>query len=177
MNKCTDLDMHIQLIAQHDYEALEALYEELADSIYRFSLMILHDSHLAEDAMQTTFMKIMANAKLYKPKTNPKAWIFAIARNVCMDICRAKIPVCDGNMLDSLSDNCVIDDLVDLIYVRDAVKKLTTIERDILSLYIFAGLKQIEISKIMNIPYVKVRSHYKYAIQKLRKDFGDQVDG
>ena len=76
-----------------------------------------------------------------------------------------------------MNENCVIDDLVDLISVRDAVQKLTTTERDILSLYIFAGLKQIEISKIMNIPYVKVRSHYKYAIQKLRKDLGDQVDG
>lgn len=177
MNKCANLEMYIRSIAKHDYEALEALYKELADAVYRFSLMILHDPHLAEDAMQTTFMKIMANAKLYRPKTNPKAWIFAIARNVCMDIYSAKIPVFDSTMLDSLNENCVIDDLVDLISVRDAVQKLTTTERDILSLYIFAGLKQIEISKIMNIPYVKVRSHYKYAIQKLRKDLGDQVDG
>ena len=38
---------------------------------------------------------------------------------------------------------------------------------------IFAGLKQIEIAKVLQFPYVKVRSHYKYAIQKLRKELSD----
>ncbi len=173
MDECTDLDMCIRLIARRDHTALEELYKELADPIYRFSLMILHDSHLAEDAVQITFMKIMANAGSYRPKTKPRSWIFAIARNVCMDLHSEKVPVIEDEILDSLTGNYDIDDLTDSISVRDAVKKLTTTEREILSLYIFAGLKQTEISKIMKIPYMKVRSHYKYAIQKLRKDLGN----
>ena len=84
--KQKNIDMCIRLIARHDYTALEEFYKEFSNPIYRFSLMLLHDSHLAEDAMQNTFVKIMANAKSYSPGTNPRAWIFAIARNVCMDL-------------------------------------------------------------------------------------------
>ena len=86
--KQKNIDMCIRLIARHDYTALEEFYKEFSNPIYRFSLMLLHDSHLAEDAMQNTFVKIMANAKSYSPGTNPRAWIFAIARNVCMDYCK-----------------------------------------------------------------------------------------
>lgn len=172
MNK-SELDMCVRLIAKHDNNALEDLYREFSDPIYRFSLMILHDSHLAEDAMQTTFMKIMDNAGLYRPGTNPRAWIYAISRNVCMDLYGKNVPVTDDDVLGSLPDNFIIDDLSESISVREAIKKLTATEREILSLYIFAGLKQTEISRIMNLPYIRVRSHYKYAIQKLRKDLGD----
>ena len=172
-NKCIDLDMCIQMISRQDHNALELLYKELANPIYRFSLMILKDAHLAEDAMQNTFMKIMANAGLYRPGTKPRSWVFSIARNVCMDLYKQKSPVVEESVLNSLSDNYSIEDLADIISVREAIDKLTITEKEILSLYIFAGLKQTEISKVMNLPYVKVRSHYKYAIQKIRKELGE----
>ena len=173
MNK-HELDMCVRLIAKHDNDALERLYHELSDPIYRFSLMILHDHHLAEDAMQTTFLKIMAGAGSYKPESNPRSWIFAIARNVCMDLCCMRVPVTEDEVLDLLPEKNDIGEVTESLAVREAVKKLTATEREILSLYVFAGLKQTEISKIMKIPYTKVRSHYKYAIQKLRKDLGDR---
>ena len=171
--KQKNIDMCIRLIARHDYTGLEEFYKEFSNPIYRFSLMLLHDSHLAEDAMQNTFVKIMANAKSYSPGTNPRAWIFAIARNVCMDLYNKKVPIVEDTVLHSFSDEYAIDTLNDSITVREAIQKLTEIEKEILSLYIFAGLKQIEIAKVLQFPYVKVRSHYKYAIQKLRKELSD----
>lgn len=173
MNKQIDLDKCICLIARQDDVALGILYEELADPIFRFSLMILGDAYLAEDAMQNTFVKIMKNTKLYKRGTSPKSWIFTIVRNVSMDLYKKKLPVVDDSILNSFPDDRSVENLADFISIRDAVNKLTIVEKEILSLYIFAGIKQIEIAKIMQISYIKVRSHYKYAIQKLRKELGE----
>lgn len=90
-----------------------------------------------------------------------------------MDLYNKKVPIVEDTVLHSFSDEYAIDTLIDSITVREAIQKLTEIEKEILSLYIFAGLKQIEIAKVLQFPYVKVRSHYKYAIQKLRKELSD----
>jgi DNA-directed RNA polymerase specialized sigma24 family protein len=52
--------------------------------------------------------------------------------------------------------------------VLAALQILTKQEREIVSLYVYAGFSQVEIAKELQIPYVKVRSQYGYAIKKLR---------
>ena len=83
------------------------------------------------------------------------------------------MPVVDDGFLESFSDNGMIDSLTDSIAVKEALSKLNSTEREIVSLYAFAGLKQTEIAKVMKMPYVKVRSVYGYAIKKLRKELAD----
>lgn len=167
-----DLDRCISKISRNDQFALEELYREYKNQIYRFALMTLGDSGLAEDAMQSTFLKIMSAAGTYKLGTNANAWIFSIARNTCIDIIKKKLPVSpDETETERLTDSFTMDDAVESIAVKEAVAKLSETEREIISLYLFGGLKQTEIAKIMGLPYVKVRSHYECAIKKLRKEF------
>lgn len=169
-NTGIDYDVCIRKISQQDQFALEELYREQRDPIYRFALILLHDQSLAEDAMQSTFLRIMASAGTYRLGSNPRAWIFSIARNVCTDIRKSKIPVAEDSVLNAVADDFLIDDLADSISVRQAVARLTAEQREIISLYIFGGLKQTEIAKVLNLPYIRVRSQYGYAIRKLRKE-------
>lgn len=169
-----DLDRCLSKIAQRDRYALEELYRAFAKPIYRYALMILQDTGLAEDAMHNTFLKIMAGAGTYRLGTNPRAWIFRITRNVCTDIHNSKLPLAEDPAVLTLADEHSIDDLAESIAVRDAVARLTVTEREILSLYLVGGLKQTEIAKIMKLPYVRVRSHYEVAIKKLRKELSDK---
>lgn len=162
----------IQRISVEDNAALEKLYREMKDPIYRYALMLLQDYSLAEDAMQVTFLKIMANADTYRPDGNAKAWIFAITRNTCHDLKKKNLPAAEDFILDRISEDRDIDDLTDVIAVKEALKLLTPIEREIMSLHVFAGFRQTEIAGIMGISYLKVRSHYGYAIKKLRKELG-----
>ncbi|MBE6709422.1 MAG: sigma-70 family RNA polymerase sigma factor [Ruminococcaceae bacterium] len=165
-----DLDLCIGKIARRDRFALEELYREYARPVYRFSLMTLQDPSLAEDAMQDTFLRIMAYSGTYKMGTNARAWIFAIAKNACTDITKKRIPTADDETMRQIGDDTVIEDAVDKAVISGAMAKLTTVEREVLSLYIYSGLKQTEIAKVMGMSYIKVRSHYKYAIEKLRKE-------
>lgn len=165
-----DFNTCIQRISVKDTAALESLYREMKDPVYRYALTLLHDHGLAEDAMQITFLKIMANADTYRSGITGKAWILAITRNTCHDLRKKKTPTIESEYLESISDDYSIDDLTDSIAVRDAFKKLTPVEREIMSLHIFSGLRQTEIAVVMKMPYVKVRSRYGYAVKKLRKE-------
>ena len=165
-----DLDRCISKIAHDDSFALEELYREFCDPIYRFALMNVRDHSIAEDIVQTTFLRIMAGAGTYRLGTNAKAWIFSVARNACKDLYKRKIPVVEYPYEETLADESSIDDLTDSITVRDAVAKLSILEREILSLYVFGGLKQPEIARILGLSYIKVRSKYNYALKKLRKE-------
>lgn len=169
-NEELDLDVCLGKISRQDEYALEELYRAFAKPIYRFSLMTVGDPMLAEDAMQDTFLRIMAYSGTYKMGTNARAWIFRIARNACMDVLNKRMTTTDDETMERIPSEHQIDDLTENIVLREAVSKLTDREREVLSLHIYSGLRQTEIASVMGIPYIKVRSHYKYAIQKLRKE-------
>lgn len=165
-----DFNTCIQRISVKDMDALEMLYREMKDAVYKYSLALLQDHGLAEDAMQITFLKIMANADSYRPGITGKAWIMAITRNTCHDLRREKLPVAEDEIIAGIRDEVLIDVLTDSIAVREAFRLLTPVEREVMSLYIFSGLRQTEIAHVMKMPYIKVRSHYGYAVKKLRKE-------
>ena len=165
------LDSCIRRLAQGDRDSFHTLYNISKDSVFLFALSIVKNYYTAEDVLQESMLHIAASAKNYKPNTNPKAWIFSITRNICLDVLksasRKDIP------LDEVQDSIQVNDNAYLALeatkdVMEALQVLSQQEREIISLYIFAGLRQTEIANTIQIPYVRVRSQYRYALKKLR---------
>ncbi len=168
------LDLCICEIAAGDREALSQLYIEMKDPVFRFALSLVRSRHLAEDIEAETFLNIMQSACGYKPGTNARAWIFAIARNCCMDCMKAnaKFSFVDNDSLDlQPTDANGLEQTENALLVLEAMKTLSETEQMIVSLYLYSGLKQTEIAKVLNIPYLSVRSKYGYAIRKLKRYF------
>lgn len=171
------LDLCICKIAAGDRDALRQLYNEMKDPIFLFALSLVQNHHLAEDIEEETFLNIMQSAHKYKAGTNARAWIFAIARNCCMDSMRAnaKYISIDNESLDLLpTDTDDFEQSENALLALEAFRVLNETERMIVSLYLYSGLKQTEIAKVMNIPYLSVRSKYGYAIAKLKHYFSQK---
>jgi RNA polymerase sigma factor (sigma-70 family) len=169
------IDLCIKEISCDNRDSLKRLYDEFKKPIFMFALSIVKDYQLAEDVMHDTFLNIMACAKNYRLGTNPKAWIFSIVRNVSVDHFKKqrKDVFMSSEEIEIISDvkfefqsNNTIDSI-------NALEILEPIEREIVSMYIFGGLKQTEIAKVIKLPYISVRSKYGYAIKKLKKYFSD----
>ncbi len=167
------IDLCINEISQGSEAALEKLYSEFRKPIFLFAMSILKNYPLAEDALQDTFLKIMASAKTYRLGTNPKAWIFSITRNVCVEFLKkSRMTLLDEEILETIVDERTAEDAVfDTLDSIECLAKLDSIEREIIVLYVFAGFKQTEIAKILGIPYIKVRSKYGYAAKKLKQHY------
>lgn len=168
------LDLCINEIATGNREALRQLYDEMKNPIFLFALSLVKNYQLAEDVEQETFLKIMQSARNYRPGTNAKAWIFSIVRNCCIDSMKANNK-CISIDIESLSaipaENNEIENTENALVAIEALSSLSADEQMIVSLYLYAGLKQTEIAKILSIPYLSVRSKYGYAIKKLKQYF------
>ena len=74
-----------------DSEAgLRAAYDALGSELYRMTYRALNDDGLAEEAVQETFLRAWRASDRYDPKRSSlRTWMFAIARNVTIDLARA----------------------------------------------------------------------------------------
>ena len=80
----------IHEIAQGNTDALEQLYKQYKDRVYRLALSLSHDMHLAEDITQDTFLHVQERARTYRREGSEAAWIIAIARNLTYDSLRRR---------------------------------------------------------------------------------------
>ncbi len=89
-----------------DSRILSELYKAYAREIYLYLYSLCKDSHLAEDLMQESFCK--AILALSPEHTNMRAWLYTVARNLCLnELKKRSREVCDENLPDfsgSVSD-------------------------------------------------------------------------
>jgi len=172
-----ELDRCLCGVAMGDRVCLRELYVSLKQPIYLFSLTLLRRRSDAEDIAQQTFLEIMSCAANYKPNSNPRAWIFTITRNLCMDFLKRNsrdIPT-DADYFKTFCGDRFIPDEKVLVY--EALDRLNHLEKQIVVLFIFAGFKQTEIARVLDISYIAVRSKYGYAIRKLKTFYQESPGG
>ena len=158
-------------IAAGEQEAFCALYDLTGGAVYAFSLSLLRHREDAEDAAQETFLKIRAAAHLYRPRGKPMAWIFTIARNICLMKLRqrsrfASAPVEEWRQEPDFSQ---IEDREDRIVLETAFRVLSEEERQIILLHAVSGLKHREVSELLRRPLSTVLSRYNRGLKKLRR--------
>lgn len=137
-------------------------YEQYRTGIYRFSLSILKDPQLAEDALQETFLRLLSG------KGNPdpgkeQAWLYRVARNICYDTLRKRKRETEE------ATNAPAPDAQNWEFL-ELIAPLSPKEQEIVSLKIIGGLTHKEIAKVMGLTTAGAKKRYERAIQKLRKE-------
>jgi len=73
-----------------DHTGFRAIYERYAPEVLRFQKRLLGDRHAAEDAVQDTFVRLHRGLKAYDGARPLRPYVFSVARNVAVDILRAR---------------------------------------------------------------------------------------
>lgn len=138
--------------------------------MFSYALSLLRSREDAEDAMQETFLKIRSAAHLYQPMEKPMAWIFTIARNICLMKFRKQkhvspVPV---EQLQEETGCSEISDREDRIVLETAFRILTREECQVIILHAVSGMNYREISELLQFPLSTVISRYHRSIKKLR---------
>ena len=84
------LDEALGKLAEGNDAAFDKIYEETRRTVYYIALSVVRERMLAEDVMQTTYLKVLGNASRYRRGTNAAAWIARIARNEALDLMRRR---------------------------------------------------------------------------------------
>ena len=67
---------------------IERIMDDYGNTLFRICLIMLGNSHDAEDAVQETLIKYLQKAPDFKDKEHEKAWFIKVASNKCRDILR-----------------------------------------------------------------------------------------
>lgn len=169
----SELSDYINRIANGDRTALKQFYDKYRKPIFWFAFSITKNHHLAEDAMQNTFIDIMKCAASVASNIKyPKEWLFTIVKNQSIKLIK-KEHWKELENIDDLSEILItydnLEHITDPIEEIESLKCLDPVELQVVVLYIYGGIKQTEIANILNLPYINVRSKYYCAVKKLKK--------
>ncbi len=171
----------IARVAAGDTRAMEYLYTRYARVVYGLALKILANAELAEDVVQETFWRVWNRAATFQVGSGAfAAWLFGIARNLCIDELRRQQarPSAPGAGSDALALDAIPDPQASMDEVTweaerrrlitSALSELPADQRQVIELAYFGGLSQREIADRLNNPLGTVKTRVRLALQKLK---------
>jgi RNA polymerase sigma factor (sigma-70 family) len=149
---------------------IDKLISQYGNSLLRMSYLYLKDIHLAEDAVQDTFIRVYKSYPQFKGDAELKTWIMRIAINVCKNYRRSswwkRVDVLES--LNSIpAEAGLIPDLRDDTLLLE-IMRLSPKYKEVILLFYYQDMTTREISQALNIPESTVSIRLKRAREKLK---------
>ena len=177
----------VQRLKAGDGLAFGLLVKRFERPLYAFLVRMVKDRHAAEDLFQETFVKIMKGISGFQDGRPLKPWVFTIALNLARNLFRKRDRRGSMYSLDaaggagdggdqSLAAALAAAGETPLTAaerqeasqrVREAVDQLPGVGREALVLFYFQGLRQEEISQVLDVPVGTVKSRIHNAMARL----------
>jgi len=135
-----------------------------------FAMSLSGKSDRADDLVQETLLRAMANINSFKPGTDMSAWLFTILRNLFRSEFRKRrreIEDADGNYLDSLKSPPEQHIRLEFKELFDALAKLPFVQSEALILVGASGFSYDEAAAICDIPVGTIKSRVNRARERL----------
>ncbi|HWB68603.1 MAG TPA: sigma-70 family RNA polymerase sigma factor [Solirubrobacterales bacterium] len=144
-------------------------YAAHAGELYGFATRSLGDAGLAEEAVQETFLRAWRAGNRFDPQIGSlRTWLFAILRNVVIDLGRAR--AARPGVAESDSEPSVepFEETLLAWQVEEAMRRIGDQHRRILVETYYRGRPYAEVSAELGIPVGTVKSRVYYALRALR---------
>jgi RNA polymerase sigma-70 factor (ECF subfamily) len=163
----------------NDYETqLSDLYEEYYDKIAHYVYVHIGSKEEAEDIAGEVFLKALKSLKSYREQGVPmQGWLFRIAHNLTVDYLRKvdkRRTVPSDSVVLTGNDNPMetAEKKIEFERVTEAMKQLSTEQREVINLRFFGGFTSKEVGGILGKSDGAVREMQRAAIEKLRGIMG-----
>jgi RNA polymerase sigma-70 factor (ECF subfamily) len=142
--------------------------------LYRYVISKSHDTELANDICQQTFLRFYEALSSYEPEKSPLAYLFTIAKRLLINHGEKRVfESFDETLLETYIDDGAT--ILDEVHVKNLAATITTYlpslshdEQEVIRLYFFAELSYKEISDVIEKEEVYIRKIKERALKKLR---------
>lgn len=144
------------------------VYNKYVDTVYRVCYMYYKNKSDTEDAVQTTFIKLLETDKTFNDLEHIKAWLIVTASNICKNSLKHWY-----RRLISL--NFIEDELEskeNFSNLLESVLKLPTKYKIIIYMYYYEGYNSREIAKLLNKNESTIRTYLKKGRELLKDNLG-----
>lgn len=142
--------------------------EEQYDKIYRYCYFRLGDARLAEDITQETFLRCLESRE-----KKPLAFLYTVAKNLCIDQYRKKKLEELPQELPQPED--MQERVVDGLLLRMALKELKEEERELVLLKYVNEVPMAQLSKLYGRSRFALYRELKAILKKLERRISDET--
>ncbi len=167
---------------------LDALYQEYAKLLYHFIYLKCHDRALAEDIVQSTFLKAILQIDSFQGKSKISTWLCEIARNEYLNYCRKheRQQSCDeyvqksgerplkqeGFFRDAVLESMIVKEQADMI--KRVVHTLKEPYKEVFLLRVYGECSFGEIAELFQKSDTWARVTYYRAKTKIIEEFEEK---
>lgn len=165
-----------------DPKAMGEIYDRYGRLVYSLIHRIVHDTGVAEDLTQETFLRIWNRAQAFDAERGALGpWIVTVARNRAIDYLRSSAGITASRSLELADiehpsrfqgfDEAALS-LDRARRLKEAFEKLTPNQKTVIELAYFEGLSQTEMAERMQQPLGTVKTWVRAALKTLREQLG-----
>jgi RNA polymerase sigma-70 factor (ECF subfamily) len=144
-------------------------YSAHSGELYGFAMRSLGDSGLAEEAVQETFVRAWRAGERFDPEVGSlRTWLFAILRNVVIDLSRARAArprVAESGIEPSVEP---LEQALLAWQVEEAMRRIGEDHRRVLLETHFRGRPYNEVAAELGVPEGTVKSRVYYGLKAMR---------
>ena len=162
--------------ACRDRRALQTLFERHKDYVYRLACGLLLDQSLADDVVQSVFLRLQEKAFILKPKAKFTTWLYQVALNVSRETGRRhrRLPVAACAEAAEY-DEPVADDpshaVIDFHDLQKALAHIPQRQREVFVLRYLEGFSTRETAQIVACSEGTVKTHLSRAVARIESFF------
>lgn len=168
-------------------KSLEELYFRYYNQLFRYALGFSGKSVLAEDQVQSLFLKIWDRKEFLGEVKHVRTYLWISLRRSLIDEQRRKKRFSD-NIIELRANNFQFISSAEELLINqennneireglyNAIQKLHPRQREILYLKFFEGLNYQEIEEITSLKYQSIRNYIYEALKSLKKALGENGD-
>lgn len=144
------------------------VYNKYVDTVYRVCYMYYKNKSDTEDAVQTTFIKLLETDKTFNDLEHIKAWLIVTASNICKNSLKHWYRRLIS--LNSIEDE--LESKENFSNLLESVLKLPAKYKIIIYMYYYEGYNSREIAKLLNKNESTIRTYLKKGRELLKDNLG-----
>jgi RNA polymerase sigma-70 factor (ECF subfamily) len=159
-------------MSQHalaDERDVREAYAAHAGELYGFAVRSLGDRGLAEEAVQETFLRAWRAGERFDPELGSlRTWLFAILRNVVIDLGRARASRPGVAVGTPEEGHEPLEEVMLAWQVEEALRRIGNDHRRVLIETYYRGRPYAEVAAELGVPEGTVKSRVYYGLRALR---------
>jgi RNA polymerase sigma-70 factor (ECF subfamily) len=152
----------------HERDVREA-YSAHSGELYGFAMRSLGDAGLAEEAVQETFVRAWRAGERFDPDIGSlRTWLFAILRNVVIDLSRARSVrpgVAESGIEQSVEP---FEEALSAWQIEEALRRIGDDHRRVIFETYYRGRPYAEVAEELGVPEGTIKSRVYYGLRALR---------
>jgi RNA polymerase sigma-70 factor, ECF subfamily len=171
----SDLAAHIRLVARGDAAAFDAVYDQIAASVFGIVRRVVRDPAQSEEVTQDVLLEIWRNAARFDAgRGSAIAWVMTLAHRRAVDRVRSvqkesereRRAAVAGVPYDEVAE--AVESSLERERVRRCLASLTDLQRESVSLAYYGGYTYGQVASLLGVPTGTIKTRMRDALIRLR---------